>query len=124
MTSGQPQDHPDSVAIPTSRAHHGIDSALTFLTVVLADPRSGIVDDDLADDVADVVSGLVDVHPPMPPLVYPDQGADDDHHALALIAHARRRLQLAVVGGADEAERLRAAVACHRLRTLLVRREP
>lgn len=124
MTSNQPHDHPDSVVIPTSRAHHGIDSALTYLTVVLADPTSGNVADDLADEVADVVSDLVDVHPPLPPTLYPDQGADDDRHALALVAHARRRLQLTVAGGGDEAERLRAAVACHRLRGLLVRWEP
>ena len=76
---------------------------------------------DLIDEVADVVSELIDTNPPLPPLAYPARGAEGDEHALELVCRALADLETAVEVSADASERLRAAIAARRLRSVIGR---
>ncbi|MGQ7296965.1 hypothetical protein [Quadrisphaera sp. KR29] len=105
----------------TRAADPAVRAALCSLVEVLADPEASSVSLDLADEVADVVSDLIDTDPPLPPLIYPDRGAEGDEHALELVCRAISVLETAVEISADASERLRAAIAARQLRVVVGR---
>lgn len=113
--------HQNPSELRTSARDGGVTEALELLSVVLAAADSTTVDVALVADVAEVVDDLLGVRPPLPPLIYPEHGPDDDEHALAFMAHAARRLSAAAVGSDDPREQLRAGLAARRLRALVVR---
>lgn len=122
-------DHIRSSAAPgflpaTGEAHPAQRAALQALLRVLATPETVQVTIRLLIDVADVVSDLVDTHPPMPPLNYPAHGAEDDDHACRLVEEAIAGLIQAVEASNDVAECLRAAIAARQLTAAITRSQP
>jgi hypothetical protein len=100
-----------SELVPTSTACPGITDACDALAAVLvADP-----DFDTALAVADAIDVLSDVHPPLPPLAYPEVGVD----AAVGIDRALRALTSAVEEAPTVEEALRAGQAARVLRNLL-----
>lgn len=117
-------DLPSRRPMSTHEVHPAVRAALQPLLLVLADPDGSRVALDLVDEVAEVVSDLIDTHPPMPPLEYPASGTDDDEHALRLVRDAITHLEVATEVSRDAKERLRSAVAVRQLRCLCSRPRP
>lgn len=119
----------DGVAIST--AHPGVERACGHLAAVLVgvtstlpDAAGGGVDPEVTWDVSEAVLELSDVHPPLPPLAYPETGPRTVATVRQQVASAAAELAAVVErpgATADAGEALRCGRA-HRLLRRVLRR--